>query len=419
MAAQEFSFAPYIRAGDRVMVGQATAEPATLLRHLLAEARAGGLPPFRLFLGPAYSDALADGVPDSVHVESYGAIGATSALMRDQKLDIFPLHLTSMYRDILSGTLVADVVLMPLRPSASGTGWNLGMARDYVYAAAQRARVVIAELQPGQPLTHGGDVGDLSPAALVLAGRPPVEVTTPAPDETARRIATRVAELAPDGTVLQIGVGAIPAAVCAAFRDHRDLGFHSGAITDGVADLIDCGALTNARKEIHPGVSVAGVLLGSRRIFDFVDGNPAFRLTGHDETHSLSALGRLSNFFAVNSALEVDLTGQVGAEVVAGRYLGAIGGQVDFVRGAIASPGGRSGIALPSVTAKGHSRIVPQVGLVTCSRADADTVVTEHGVAELRGQPVSERVRRMIAIAAPDHREGLARAWHEMRMGPA
>lgn len=415
IAAEAFSFASVLHAGDRVMAGQCNAEPTTLLRRLLAEARAGVLPPFRLFLGPAYGDVLDDGVPDSVTVESYGALGATAKLMRAGRLDIYPLHLTGLHGAILSGGLPVDVALLPLRPSASGTGWNLGLARDYVYAAAQRARTVVAELQPDQPLTNGADVTDIAPAALIRAEQGPVELLTPTPDETARRIAAWVAALAPDGAVLETGVGAIPTAVCAAFDGHRDLGFHSGAMPDGVADLIESGVITNACKEVDRGVSVAGVLLGSRRLFDFADGNPAIRMAGHEETHALTSIGRLSNFFAVNSALEVDLTGQVGAEVVAGRYVGAIGGQVDFVRGAFASPGGRSVIALPSVTAKGHSRIVPQVGLATCSRADADTFVTEHGVAELRGQPVSERVRRMIAIAAPEHREGLERAWRDSR----
>ena len=414
--AAEFSFVPYLKAGDRVMAGQCTAEPTTLLRRLLAEARAGALPPFRLFLGPAYGDVLDDGVPDSVTVESYGAIGATSRLMRAGRLDVFPLHLTGLHGAILTGGMVVDVVLLPLRPSAEGAGWNLGLARDYVYAAAQRARTVIAELQPGLPLTHGADVSDIDPAALIRADQDPVELVTPPADETARAIAARIAALAPDGAVLETGVGAIPAAVFDALHDHRDLGFHSGAMSDGAVDLIERGVITNARKEVDQGISVAGVLLGSRRLFDFADGNRAVRLAGHEETHALNAIARLSKFFAVNSALEVDLTGQVGAEIVGGRYLGAIGVQVDFVRGAMASPGGRSVIALPSVTAKGLSRIVPQVGLATCSRADADTFVTEHGVAELRGQPVSERVRRMIAIAAPEHREDLERAWRATGM---
>ncbi len=419
IAVEAFSFASVLRAGDRVMAGQCTAEPTTLLRRLLAEARAGALPPFRLFLGPAYGDVLDDGVPESVTVESYGAVGATAKLMRAGRLEIYPLHLTGLYDAILSGRLQVDVALLSVRPSLLGTGWNLGLARDYVYAGAQRARTVVAELQPNQPLTCGADITDIMPVTLIRSEQGPVELLTPTPNSTAQRIATRVVELAPDGAVLETGVGTIPSAICAAFAGHRDLGFHSGAMPDGVAGLIESGVITNARKEFDRGVSVTGVLLGSRCLFDFADGNPAIRMACHQETHALQSIGRLSNFFAVNSALEVDLTGQVGAEIVAGRYLGAIGGQVDFVRGAFASPGGRSVIALPSVTAKGDSRIVLKVDLATCSRADADTFVTEYGVAELRGQPVSERARRMIAIAAPEHREGLERAWCDCGQGSA
>lgn len=419
VSAGDFSFARHIRAGDRVMVGQATAEPATLLRRLLEEARAGGLPAFRLFLGPVYSDALEGGVPDSVTVESYGAIGRTARLARAGRLEVFPLHISELQRAVVSGALPVDVVLMPLRPALSGAGWNLGNARDYVHDAARRARVVLGELQPRQPRTCGGDVDDITVAALVRAEAPPVEVIAPAPDAIARRIAARVAALAPDGAVLQTGVGTIPAAVCAALGDHRDIGCHSGAVTDGIVDLAERGVLTNARKERDPGVSVGGVLLGSRRLFDFADRNPVFRLAGHGETHALRALAGLSNMFAVNSALEVDLTGQVGAEVADGRYVGAVGGQVDFVRGAMASPGGRSVIALPSVTARGDSRIVLRTGIVTCGRADADTIVTEHGVAELRGRSLTDRARRMIAIAAPEHREALERGWHAAGAGAA
>ncbi|MDF1855090.1 acetyl-CoA hydrolase/transferase C-terminal domain-containing protein [Pseudooceanicola sp.] len=414
--AADFSFVPYIRPGDRVMVGQGTAEPQTLLRRLLEQARAGELPAFTLFLGPVFSDSLSGGVPNSVSVESYGAIGATRGLMREGRLDIFPTHLSSLNRDILSGLIRVDVVLLPLRPAITGAGWNLGIARDIAFAATHRARAVIGELQPNQPQTFGGDVRDLVVDAMVQAEGGPVELPVTRPDDVSLQIAAHVAPLAPDGAVLQTGVGGIPAAVCAAFRDHRDIGVHSGAVPDEIVDLVERGVVTNARKEVDAGVSVTGMLLGGRRLYDFAHRNQVFRLAGHETTHAHRSLSQLSRLFAVNSALEVDLTGQVGAEVANGRYLGAVGGQVDFVRGAQASPGGRSVIALPSRTAQGDSRIVLRAGIVTCGRADADTFVTEHGVAELRGQPVSERVKRMIAIAAPEHQEALARTWRDTGM---
>ncbi|WP_226583277.1 acetyl-CoA hydrolase/transferase family protein [Acuticoccus sediminis] len=414
VAAKDVSFAPLLQAGDRVVAGQGTAEPTTLVRRLLEEARDGALPPFRLFVGPAISGTLVDTVPDSVTVESYGGIGATAALARRGRLDVFPLHLSAIDRSFRDGRIRADLVLLALCPSVERPGWNLGLARDLAFTAAQRAESrVVGEYQPAMPVCRGGDIGEPALAALVTAEAPPVEFVAPEPDATIRRIAGRIAELIPDGACVQMGFGTIPAALCAALTGHRDLGVHSGAVVDGVVTLAECGALTNARKEHGRGVTVGGMLLGTRRLFDFADRNPAFRLAGHEETHYGEVLSAISRFHAVNSALEVDLTGQVGAEIVGGRYIGAVGGQVDYVRAAQASDGGRSIIALPSTTAKGRSRIVAHVGTVTCARADADTFVTEHGVAELRGQPISERIRRMVAIAAPEHRETLLRDWHD------
>jgi len=229
--------------------------------------------------------------------------------------------------------------------------------------------------------------------------------------ETDRLVAAQVAALVPDGAVIQTGVGAIPAAVMAALAGHRDLGYHSGSAPDGLADLVEAGVITNARKERDRGVSVTGILLGSQRLMRWADRNPLLRMAGPEESHAVRVIAGLSRFHAINSALEVDLTGQIGAEVAGGRHLGAVGGQVDFARAARWSEGGRSIVALPSVTPRGESRIVPRAGIVTCARSDADTVVTEHGAAELRGCDLDERARRMIAIAAPDHREALARAW--------
>lgn len=413
VAADNFSFVPFLRPGDRVVIGQGTAEPHTLLRRLLEQARAGLLPDISLFVGPTYSDSFAGGVPDCVTVESYGSIGATSKLARAGRLDIYPTHISAIDRDFDTGRIRADVVLLALRPALEGAGWNLGLGRDLGLTATRRARCVIGEFQPQMPACYGGDVGDLPLAALVAAQGPPVELPMPQADDTARSIARLIAGLVPDGAVLQMGVGTIPNTICDLLKGHRDLGLHSGAVGDGIVDLAESGALNNARKERDTGVSVAGLLLGTRRLYDFVHRNPAFRLAGHDETHGQDVIASLSRFTAINSALEVDLTGQIGSETVGARYLGAVGGQVDYTRAAQMSPGGRAIIALPSVTAKGLSRIVTQVGTVTCPRSDADTIVTEYGIAELRGQPISQRVRRMIAIAAPQHREALEKAWRD------
>ncbi|MGI6856750.1 acetyl-CoA hydrolase/transferase family protein [Mesorhizobium sp. 1B3] len=412
--AAQLDLSTFIRKGDRVLIGQGTAEPLTLTRSLVRQGER--LPPCSLFIGPTYSDTFTADAPEHISFESYGAIGAAAKLARSGRLSIYPEHFSSLAEELGGPRLPVGCLLIQLRPSLTGSGYNLGVARDFVIDAARRARCIIAELNLALPACCGGDVGDDLPiSALVEAEFPPVEIPPYPVGDTEKRIAANVAALVPDGAVLQVGVGAIPASVLLALTDHQDLGFHSGAASDGLVDLAEAGALTNARKEIDANVSVTGILLGSRRLYEFAHRNPQLRLAGPDETHNLAHIARLSRFHAINSALEIDLTGQVGAEVAGNRHVGAIGGQVDFVRAARHSPGGRAVIALPATTRDGASRIVIQVSTVTCARSDADTVVTEHGVAELRGQSLDERARRMIAIAAPQWREPLARAWHEGR----
>jgi len=400
----------FVREGNRVLVGQGTAEPLTLTRALMQQAKL--LPACSVFIGPTYSNTFDAPAPGNVTFESYGAIGRASALAKAGRLAIHPEHFSRLARAFAEGLLPVDCVMLQLRPALSGKGYNLGVGRDFVFDAIRHARHVVAELNPALPACYGGDIGDDLPlSALIDAELPPLEFAPPTFGETEMRIASNVAALVPDGAVIQVGVGAIPAAVLAALTGHKDLGFHSGAAPDGLVDLAEGGALTNARKEFDTGVSVTGLLLGSRRLYEFAHRNVHVRLAGPAETHDITSIARLSRFHAINSALEVDLTGQIGAETVGGRYLGAVGGQVDFARAAAWSKKGRSIVALPATARDGSSRISLSVETVSCGRADADTVVTEHGVAELRGQSLDERARRMIAIADPKWREALEAGW--------
>lgn len=412
--AKDLNLAPLIGEGARVLVGQGTAEPLTLTRAFMRQAEE--LPACSLFIGPTFSDTLDTRAPAHISFESYGAIGTAAKLARDRRLNIFAEHFSNLTQDFASGQLPVDTVFLQLRPSLKGCGYNLGVARDFVIEAARRARHVIAEINPSLPACRGGEIGtDLPLTHIVEAEYPPVEIPPATFGDVERQIAGNVAALIPDGAVIQVGVGAIPAAVLGALTGHQDLGFHSGAASDGLVDLVEAGVMTNARKEVDTGRSVTGILLGSRRLYEFAHRNPEFRLAPPRQTHGLAYISQLSNFYAINSALEVDLTGQVGAETAGDRHVGAVGGQVDFVRAARQSKGGRAIIAFPSTTRDGKSRIVPQVGAVTCARSDADIIVTEHGAAELRGQSLGERARRMIAIAAPQWREALDRAWFENR----
>jgi acyl-CoA hydrolase len=286
-----------------------------------------------------------------------------------------------------------------------------------VQAAVAKARVVVAEINEQVPFT----CGEVLPAAAidyaVPVSRPPVEVPPGRIGETDEAIAKHAAAYVGDGSVIQIGVGAVPDAVLRLLRDRRDLGVHSGMLGDGLVDLTEAGVVTNARKPIDRGVSVTGALIGTRRLYGFADRNPQIRMCTTAYTHDAAVLAQLDRLVTINSAIEVDLTGQVNAEQSGPAYLGGTGGQADFARAGARSPGGHALIALPA-TAKGGtvSRITARLsGPVTTARSDTDVIVTEFGAAELKGQTLAERTRRLIAIAHPDFREDLAREAHPIQ----
>lgn len=410
---EQFDLAAHLRPGDRLMCGQGTAEPRTLTEMLVRQrARIGGC---TLFIGPLYSDTFRPDACDGIAFEGYGAIGKAAQLARAGLLDPLPWHYSAISRGYATGALRADVVLVQLAPGRGGRGYSLSLSHDYLVHAARHARLVIAEVNPAAPWTHGADwPADIPIHIAVAALHPPVELPDPPLSVTERAIAAHVATLIPDRAVLQVGVGTVPHAILEQLHSHRDLGVHSGVLTDGMVDLIEKGVITNAHKPFDTGISVGNVAFGTRKLFRFIDDNPAIRLAPPEHTHGFDILSRIPALMALNSAIEVDLTGQINAEIAGGAYVGAVGGQLDFVRGANAAPGGRAIIALPA-TARGGSvsRIVARLANVTCPRADADAIVTEYGIAELRGCTLSERAKRLIAIAAPQFREDLARQFHE------
>jgi acyl-CoA hydrolase len=402
-------FSDVIRPGDVVVCGQATAEPRTLTEALVAQAER--LPPFSVIVGPLFSQTFHPEAARSISYAGYGAIGNGRALARAGRLDVIPSHYSAFCEDFAAGRHRADVVLVQLAESADG-GLSAGLSNDYVMEAARRARVVIAEINPDAPWTFGAEwPEDIALHRRVAATLPPLELPAAPPDDVSRRIAAHAAGLITDGSTLQFGVGRIPDAILSSLSHKRDLGIHSGIISDAVVDLIECGAVTNKSKGMDAGVTVTNQLIGTQRLYRFAHQNKAIAVRPASYTHGHAVLSRISRLVAVNSALEVALDGSVNSETVDGVAVGAVGGQLDFVRGANASPGGRAIIALPSTGPGGKSRIVARVETVTTPRADVDAIVTEWGSAELRGCSASERARRMIAIAAPEHREALSRSF--------
>jgi acyl-CoA hydrolase len=408
-SAGELDFADYLRPGDALLWAQAGAEPRTLIERLLAGGPAvAGL---RAFIGLPGAGLISERHARQIRLTSYTGAGRNAALHAAGLLDILPAPYSAFPELIRRGAIGADVVLVQLSPPDADGRHSLGLARDYLVAALDRARVIIGEVSPLVPWTAGGPTlaaGDL--AALVPARYPPAETVSPPPTAVQAAVAARVAGLIEDGATLQFGIGALPESVLGQLAGRRDLGVHSGLLPDGLVDLMEQGVVTGARKSLDRGLAVGGMLLGTRRLLDYAHRNERIALRETEYTHDAGVLAATDRLAALNAAVEVDLSGQVNAEVARGRYIGAVGGAGDFLRGAARSRGGLPIVMLPA-RAGTASRIVAELsGPVSTSRSDAGLVVTEHGVADLRGLTLRQRAERMIAIAAPEDRPALDQA---------
>lgn len=403
----------HIRPGDTVLWGQGQAEPRSLVQALIEQRHR--LQRIRVFLGVTQSGQLSPEHADAIDFIAYCGSGGNRVLADAGVLDILPCYYGHLPRLMRSRQLPVDVVFLQVSPPDAQGRYSFGLAMDYLPAAIAGARTVIAEVNPEVPWTHGEfylrreDFHALVEAAYPVGGS--AQGYEVRPHEAI--IARHVAHLIEDGATLQVGLGTLPNAVLDALHQHRDLGLHSGMVGDGLTGLAAAGALTHARKSIDPGIGVVGLLMGSDRLHRYAAGNATLQLRGTDYTHHPDVLGQIAHFAAINSAVEVDLTGQINAEVAAGGYVGAVGGAPAFLQAAQVSPGGVPVIALPA-TAGAHSRIVSELsGPVSTARCDAGIVVTEYGVADLRGKTLSGRLRAMLDVAAPQHRERLALESHE------
>jgi len=405
----------WLRAGDHIVMGQACGEPTSLIDALIAQGK--GINGLSAFIATSFSGQFTPETADSFALSSMGAIGALRSMTKAGKLGIIPAHVSQVGPMITQGLIGCDVAFVQVSPADAEGNHSFGLIGDYVQAAVAKARVVIAEVNDQVPYTFG----EVLPAAridvAVHVSRSPVEVPPARIGETDEAIARHAAAYIGDGAVIQTGVGAVPDAILRLLHDRKDLGVHSGMLGDGLVELVEAGVVTNARKEIDAGISINGALIGTKRLYAFAHRNPAIRMCRTEYTHDAAVLARLERLVSINSAMEVDLTGQVNAEQSGAAYLGGTGGQVDFVRAGARSPGGRSIIALPATAKDGAiSRIVPALsGPVTTARSEVDVIVTEFGAAELKGQSLAERTRRLIAIAHPDFREELDRAAYTIR----
>ncbi|HKP60696.1 MAG TPA: acetyl-CoA hydrolase/transferase C-terminal domain-containing protein [Polyangiales bacterium] len=408
--------ARFLRPRDRIVWSQACGEPTTLVEALIAQSEAiGGL---SAFAATSFSGVLDVAAAEKLDLSSMGAIGALRSLTAAHRLGIVPCHVSQVGPLIQQGLIGCDVAFVQVSPPNADGNHSFGLINDFMHAAVAKARVVIAEVNERVPFTHGDVVLPASRIdCAVHVTRTPVELMPAEIGDNDQAIARIVADYIDDEAVLQVGIGAVPDAILRLLHDRRDLGIHSGMLGDSFVDLVEAGVITNASKPFDVGVSVTTALIGTKRLYDFAHCNEQIGVRSSLYTHDAGVLSRLPNLVTINSAVEVDLTGQVNAEQSGSQYVGGTGGQTDFVRAGSRSPGGHAVVALPA-TAKGGkaSRITVQLsGPVTTARNDVDVVVTEFGAAELKGQTLAERSRRMIAIAHPDFRAELERAAHTIR----
>ena len=401
-----------VRSGQRVFIGSGAAEPQLLVKALakrgpeLADTQIThiltlGVAPYAdpkledgfrhnaLFIGPNVREAVAEG-----------------------RADFTPVFLSEVPRLFRHGKMPIDVALIQVAPPDEHGYCSYGVSVDVTKAAAESAGYVIAEVNPNMPRTlgdcfiHINSIDELVPSDMPILEAPAGQV-----DDIAKQIGQHIADLIQDGSTLQLGIGTIPDAVLSCLGDKKDLGIHSEMISDGVIDLVEKGVINGSRKNIHTGKIVASFAIGTRRLYDFIDNNPMCEFHPSEFTNDPFRIAENDRVVAINSALQVDLTGQVCADSLGTYFYSGIGGQVDFIRGASRSHQGRPIIALPSTAGDGEvSRIVPTLtpgaGVVT-SRGDVHYVVTEYGIADLHGKTIRERAMALIHIAHPDHREQL------------
>jgi acyl-CoA hydrolase len=397
-----------LRPGDDLIVPLANGEPTLLLDAL--EAALPRLHDVRIHQMHALHDRpyLTGEHRDQLRHVSYFLSHVTRKHYHEGGVDLVPAHFSEV--PMLLEQARPAMVLAAASPMDDHGYFSLGTNADYVAPFIGTVPFFL-ETTPSMPRTFGRNLVHVSQVAgWVESDREIVEVPPVEPDEVDRRIGALVAERISDGDTIQAGIGAIPNAILSELTDKRDLGLHTELVSDGVLDLVEAGALTGARKTLHPNKMIGTFALGTRRLYDFLDDNAAVELWPVDHVNDPRIIAQEANFVSVNATTEVDLLGQCASETIAGRYYSGSGGQADFARGAMYSENGRGFIVLRSTLKDDTPRIVPQLtrgSVVTTLKNTVDHVVTEYGVAELRGRSLRQRARELIRIAHPAHREDL------------
>lgn len=404
-----------VRSGDKIFVQGGTATPSVLLEAL--SARAQGLTDVLLYHlhceGP--TPHLAPAMQGHLRHIAFFIGPSARAAVAEGRASYIPIFLSDIPRLFSRGRLAIDVAFIQVSPPDSHGFCSLGVSVDITQAAISASTLVVALVNPRMPRTHGDSMIHQSRIDRAVAIDAPLpQLALPPLGDVERRIGAYVAELVPDGATIQLGIGGIPAAVAQALGGKRGLGVHTEMFTDAVVELVEAGVITGREKTINPSKIVATFVMGTQRVYDFVHDNPMVEMRPADYTNDVAVIRRFRRMIAINSAIEIDLTGQVCADSIGTRLFSGVGGQMDFVRGAAMAEEGRAIIALRSTALGGaRSRITPLLqsgaGVVT-TRAHVDTVVTELGIAELHGKTLGERAEALIAIAHPRFRDELRKA---------
>lgn len=407
-----------VQPGQRVFIHGSACTPVFMLHQLALQAPR--LKEVELVFISMYGDIEID-KPEyhsSFNINSLFVSGSIRHAVNEGRADYVPVFLSEIPELFKRNVLPLDVAIVQVSPPDAHGYCSLGTSVDVARSAVNTARYVIAQVNPLVPRTHGDGMIPVSRFhAMVWQETPLQEVRFgDKVGETDMQIGRIISDLVEDRSTLQMGIGSIPDAVLRCLGDHKDLGVHTEMFSDGLIDLIENGVVNNRYKQIHPNKTVSGFALGTRRLYDFVDDNPAFAFLDIDYVNEASVIKRNDRVVAINSAIEVDITGQVCSDSIGTYHYSGVGGQMDFMRGAALSKDGKPIIALSSRTKKGVSRIVPILkpgaGVVT-TRAHVHYVVTEYGVAFLWGKNLRQRAHALIGIAHPDDREGLERSCWE------
>jgi 4-hydroxybutyrate CoA-transferase len=409
----------HVRAGDRVFVHGAAATPIPLVDALAARTDLDGVRLYHLHTQGMASCFAPEVAARLRSVSMFVGPDARTAVAEGRG-DFMPVFLSDIPALFSSGAVPLDVAIVQLSPPDRHGMMSLGTSVDAARAAVDSARIVIAEINDRMPRTHGNVMVPFARVhAFIHTSRAlPVHPHEP-PTAVEDRIAEQIAALVEHGATIQTGIGGVPDAVLARLGDHLELGVHTEMFSDGMIPLLEHGVITNRHKAVHPGRSVTTFVMGTQALYEFVDDHPAIEFHGCDRTNDTSLIRKNDKVTAINSAIEIDLTGQVCADSIGPTIFSGIGGQMDFLRGAALSRGGKPIISLPSTAARGTvSRIVPQLrpgaGVVT-TRGHVHWVVTEYGAINLHGMTLRERGEALIALAHPEMRGELRRALYDLR----